>query len=80
MHERSIYFIIFVFFTFQVFKMSVGAKKRIMSKAFFNIILIICYLFFFNVERIRHPTTAPIAIDTKYIGQLLTVAMTNTPP
>lgn len=51
-------------------------KKGIYRKPF-QYIPIILYLFFFNVERIKHPTTEPIMIDTKYIDQLLTVALTT---
>ena len=42
--------------------------------------LIYNYLDFFNVERIKHPTTEPAAIASKYNDQLFTVAITNTPP
>ena len=67
-------------FTFKALFYTIGAQKKEYVVSFFNIFLHFCYLFFFNVERIKQPTTAPIMIDTKYIGQLLTVAITNTPP
>lgn len=76
MHEINIYFIIFEFFTFKALFYTIGALKKEHIESLFNIFLYF-YLFFFNVERIEQPTTAPIAIDTKYIGQLLTVALTT---